>query len=86
MTERRPLRVALLTHSTNPRGGVVHALALADALTDLGFEVVVHAPDFRWSRLFSPNSLPNHRCPRNAGWKRHVRHGQGAGWRLSALF
>lgn len=41
----RPLRIALLTHSTNPRGGVVHALELADALVRLGHEAVVHAPD-----------------------------------------
>ena len=41
----RPLRVALLAHSTNPRGGVVHALAIGDALTTLGHEAVVHAPD-----------------------------------------
>ena len=27
-----PLRVAILTHSTNARGGVVHALELAQAL------------------------------------------------------
>jgi glycosyltransferase-like protein len=40
-----PLRIAILTHSTNPRGGVVHSLALGDALTALGHEVVVHAPD-----------------------------------------
>lgn len=39
------LRIAILTHSTNPRGGVVHALELGDALTRLGHEVVVHAPD-----------------------------------------
>ncbi|MDA9524159.1 glycosyl transferase family 1 [Bradyrhizobium sp. CCBAU 11434] len=39
------LRIAILTHSTNPRGGVVHALALADALADLGHMPVVHAPD-----------------------------------------
>jgi glycosyltransferase-like protein len=39
-----PRRIAILTHSTNPRGGVVHALALGDALTDLGHDVVVHAP------------------------------------------
>ncbi len=43
MTPR--LRVAILTHSTNPRGGVAHALALGDALTGLGHETVVHAPD-----------------------------------------
>ena len=41
----RPLRIALLTHSTNPRGGVSHCLALAEALTDLGHDAVVHAPD-----------------------------------------
>jgi len=39
------LRIAILTHSTNPRGGVVHALALADALAELGHKPVVHAPD-----------------------------------------
>ena len=39
------LRIAILTHSTNPRGGVVHALALADALAELGHVPVVHAPD-----------------------------------------
>lgn len=40
-----PLSIALLTHSTNPRGGVVHALELAEALTALGHHAVVHAPD-----------------------------------------
>lgn len=39
------LRVAMLAHSTNPRGGVVHALALSEALTALGAETVLHAPD-----------------------------------------
>lgn len=39
------LSVALLTHSTNPRGGVVHALELGEALTALGHRAVVHAPD-----------------------------------------
>lgn len=41
----RPLRIAMLAHSTNPRGGVVHALELADSLTRIGHEAVVHAPD-----------------------------------------
>lgn len=44
MSRRFRLRVALLTHSTNPRGGVVHALQLGAALTALGHRVVVHAP------------------------------------------
>ena len=38
-------RIAILTHSTNPRGGVVHALAVAEALCALGHEATVHAPD-----------------------------------------
>lgn len=41
----RALRIAILAHSTNPRGGVVHALELGDALARLGHEPVVHAPD-----------------------------------------
>ena len=41
----RPLRVAMLTHSTLPRGGVVHAMSLSEALEDLGIEIVLHAPD-----------------------------------------
>jgi glycosyltransferase-like protein len=41
----RRLRIAILAHSTNPRGGVVHALELADSLTLLGHEAVAHAPD-----------------------------------------
>jgi glycosyltransferase-like protein len=43
--EFRPLRIAILAHSTNPRGGVVHGIELADALTRLGHDAVVHAPD-----------------------------------------
>jgi glycosyltransferase-like protein len=41
----RPLRIAMLTHSTHPRGGVVHALELSDALQALGHRVTLHAPD-----------------------------------------
>ena len=40
-----PPRVAILAHSTNPRGGVVHALELGDALHRLGVDAMVHAPD-----------------------------------------
>jgi glycosyltransferase-like protein len=35
------LRIALATYSTRPRGGVVHTLALAEALADLGHHVAV---------------------------------------------
>lgn len=38
------LRIAILAHSTNPRGGVVHAMALAEALCGLGHDAVLHAP------------------------------------------
>ena len=38
---RPPLRLALLTYSTRPRGGVVHTLALAEALARLGVDVHV---------------------------------------------
>ncbi len=41
----RPLRIAMLTHSVLPRGGVVHAMSLSKALEDLGLETVLHAPD-----------------------------------------
>ena len=36
-----PLRIALLSYSTKPRGGVVHTLALAEALAAAGQDVVV---------------------------------------------
>jgi glycosyltransferase-like protein len=35
------VKLALLTYSTRPRGGVVHTLALAEALADLGVDVHV---------------------------------------------
>jgi glycosyltransferase-like protein len=52
------MRVGLLTYSTRPRGGVVHTLALAEALTELGHEVTVHAVgqhgDTRFFRAVDP--------------------------------
>ncbi len=41
----KSLRIALYTHSTNPRGGVVHTLELGNALAELGHDVTIHAPD-----------------------------------------
>ena len=49
-----PLRIGLFTHSTNPRGGVVHVLELGEALADLGHEIVVHAPDAPGAGFFRP--------------------------------
>jgi glycosyltransferase-like protein len=54
----RPLRVAILTHSTNPRGGVAHCLALAEALCALGHEAVVHAPDPDGNGFFRSAACP----------------------------
>ena len=48
----RPLLIAMLSHSTNPRGGVVHAMQLSEALTALGHEVVLHAPDAKGTGFF----------------------------------
>ncbi|SMF89784.1 glycosyltransferase, MSMEG_0565 family [Azospirillum oryzae] len=66
------LSVAILAHSTNPRGGVVHALELAEALTALGHHAVVHAPDpagrgfFRTTRCGTVG-VPARPVPREAG-------------------
>lgn len=46
------LRIALLTHSVNPRGGVVHTLELASALTSLGHDVTVFVPAAPGETLF----------------------------------
>jgi glycosyltransferase-like protein len=46
------MRIALLTHSVNPRGGVVHTLELARALHDLGHDVTVFAPAAAGQALF----------------------------------
>ncbi len=48
----RPLSIAILAHSTNPRGGGVHALELGDALARLGHHAVVHAPDPKRAGFF----------------------------------
>jgi glycosyltransferase-like protein len=37
------VRIALLTYSTRPRGGVVHTLSLAEALAGLGHDVTVYS-------------------------------------------
>ena len=48
----RRLDVGLLTHSVNPRGGVVHTLELADALHALGHRVTVFAPALAGQAMF----------------------------------
>ena len=44
MPDVRPLKIALLTHSVNPRGGVVHTLELGRALHAQGHQVTLFAP------------------------------------------
>ena len=44
MRSRAPLKIALLTHSVNPRGGVVHTLELGAALVVAGHDVTIFAP------------------------------------------
>src|SRR4051812_1849517 len=46
------MRIALTTHSVNPRGGVVHALELAAALVDEGHDVTIFAPAAPGESLF----------------------------------
>ncbi|MGF6642183.1 MSMEG_0565 family glycosyltransferase [Paraburkholderia sp. GAS82] len=46
------LRIGLLTHSVNPRGGVVHTLELASALSAQGHDVTVFAPATNGEMLF----------------------------------
>lgn len=50
------LRIAMLAHSANPRGGVVHALELSEALKAIGHEVTLHAPDARGTGFFRSTS------------------------------
>jgi glycosyltransferase-like protein len=59
----RRLRIAILAHSTNPRGGVVHALELGDALARLGHDAVVHAPDASGDGFFRETICGTVRVP-----------------------
>ncbi|MBF2083423.1 MSMEG_0565 family glycosyltransferase [Thermoleptolyngbya sp. C42_A2020_037] len=45
MSLDRPLRIALFTYSTKPRGSVIHTLELAEALHQQGYFVCVYALD-----------------------------------------
>ena len=52
------MSVALVTYSTKPRGGVVHTLALADALYELGEDVRVIALGDSAAGFFRPVRAP----------------------------
>lgn len=60
------MRIALLAHSTNPRGGVVHALELGDALHAAGHAVAVHAPDAGGLGFFRPTRCETVSVPARA--------------------
>jgi len=54
-----PLRIAVFTYSTRPRGGVVHALQLAEALAELGHQVRLFALEKPGrSGFFRPTEVP----------------------------
>lgn len=46
------LRIALFTHSVNPRGGVVHTLELGRALHEAGQDVTIFAPSVDGAPMF----------------------------------
>ena len=48
------MKIGLLTHSVNPRGGVVHTIELAHALQDAGHDVMVMAPATPGQQFFRP--------------------------------
>ena len=52
MHSHAPLKIALLTHSINPRGGVVHTLELGAALVALGHSVTLFAPALAGQTFF----------------------------------
>jgi glycosyltransferase-like protein len=54
-----PLKIAVFTYSTRPRGGVVHALELAEALAELGHHVRLFALEKPGrSGFFRPTVVP----------------------------
>ncbi len=55
----RALRIAMLTYSLRPRGGVVHALEISDALTRRGHEVELMALGPPGASFFRPPPVPS---------------------------
>src|ERR687887_1674352 len=52
------LRIALFTYSTKPRGGVIHTLALAEHLQELGHAVQIFALGKDQTGFFRPTTAP----------------------------
>jgi glycosyltransferase-like protein len=57
------LRIALLTYSTKPRGGVVHTVELAEALDRLGHQVCIFALDKDGGDFYRPLTCKHRRVP-----------------------
>ena len=55
------MRIAMLTYSIRPRGGVVHALSVAGALADGGHEVELFAIGPPGTGFFRPPPVPRRR-------------------------
>jgi glycosyltransferase-like protein len=58
-----PLRVAMLTYSVRPRGGVVHAIAVAEALAARGHAVELFAVGPPGAAFFRAPTVPAHVVP-----------------------
>ena len=56
----RRLRIAMLTYSVKPRGGVVHALEVSEALARRGHDVELMALARHDEELFRPPAVPLH--------------------------
>ncbi len=59
MATQHPLRIALFTYSTKPRGGVVHTLALAEHLAARGHAVHIFALGKDQAGFFRPLAVPH---------------------------
>lgn len=58
-----PLRIALLTYATKPRGSVIHTLELANALHRLGHQVCIFALDKDGAGFDYPVTCDSHLIP-----------------------
>ena len=57
------MRIRLVTYSTKPRGGVVHALSLAEALGDRGHDVELWALSADGASFFRRPQVPARLVP-----------------------
>jgi glycosyltransferase-like protein len=60
------MRIALLTYSTKPRGGVIHTMEVAEALHRLGESVCIFALDKDGGDFCRPLACPTQRVPTQA--------------------